>query len=137
MTLRFSSFSIKDILTGQPGAGRTEEELCPPESPGVPRVPDLTPLGVDESCIPPERPPADLSVSEGNPPPETCSQEPAAARAGGTHVCGWFQSFGSRYSLQVLKIKGPFLKKKTHRIQFAYIFSTLRQEEKHGVISTY
>ena len=63
MTLSFSSFSIKDILTGRgdvrgkPGTGRTEElDACT----GQTTVPG------DEDNISQERLPAELSVSAGN-----------------------------------------------------------------------
>lgn len=75
MTLRFSSFSIKDILTGRdarrmPGV-RSTEGLCAPKrhiltEHGCTRVPDPSDQGAEGSCIQSERLPADLSLSIQN-----------------------------------------------------------------------
>lgn len=84
MTLRFSSFSIKDILTGrdawgQPGARSTEEPCAPKRNicsghVGA-RVPNLSHQDADQNCIHSERLPAGLRVSSGIPRSDTCSEE--------------------------------------------------------------
>lgn len=75
MTLSYSSFSIKDILTGrdvrgQPGV-RSTEELCAPKSNiwtghGGARVPDFSHEDAAENRIHSERVSADLRLSDGN-----------------------------------------------------------------------
>lgn len=84
MTLRFSSFSIKDILTGrdawgQPGARSTEEPCAPKRNicsgHGGARVPNLSHQDADQNCIHSERLPAGLRVSAGIPRSDTCSEE--------------------------------------------------------------
>lgn len=74
MTLSFSSFSIKDILTGRDareklGTGFTEE-LCAPERRGfsgrAERVPELTHPNANENRIQAEIRPADLRLSIGH-----------------------------------------------------------------------
>lgn len=86
MTLSFSSFSIKDILTtghddrGKPGGTRNTEELCAPTFTictghrGA-RVPDLSHQDVDENRVHQERPFPELSVSVGNLKCDTYSEE--------------------------------------------------------------
>lgn len=75
MTLSFSPFSIKDILTGRdarekPGTRRTGElcaqrrNMCTGHDT---RIPDRSHHEADENCIHSERLPADLCVSVGNP----------------------------------------------------------------------
>ncbi|XP_068573633.1 NK3 homeobox 3 [Cebidichthys violaceus] len=74
MTLSFSSFSIKDILTGRDAretlGTRFTEELCAPKrnicSGHATRVPNLSHQDADENRIHPERLPADLSLCVGN-----------------------------------------------------------------------
>ncbi|XP_042358659.1 NK3 homeobox 3 [Plectropomus leopardus] len=74
MTLSFSSFSIKDILTGRdsrrkPDTGSTEEPCAPKRNICTghdTRVPELSHPYADENRIQPERLPADLSVTVGN-----------------------------------------------------------------------
>lgn len=73
MTLSFSSFSIKDILTGRdargkPGA-RSAEGHCAPKrnictEDGGARVPDPSHQGADEDRIQPGRLPADPTLSD-------------------------------------------------------------------------
>ncbi len=84
MTLSFSSFSIKDILTGRDARGRygtrRTEGFCAPKRNicagyGGTRVPDLPHRDADESRIRPERLPADLSLSAGNLRSDTYSEE--------------------------------------------------------------
>ncbi len=84
MTLRFSSFSIKDILTGRdaqrvPGA-RSTEELCAPKrnvftEHGCASDPDQSHQGADETCIYSKRLPADLSASVVNFSEESTGEE--------------------------------------------------------------
>lgn len=78
MTLSFSSFSIKDILTGRDARGkagaRSAEGHCAPKrnictEDGGARVPDLSHQGADEDRIESGRLPADPSLSD------TCSEE--------------------------------------------------------------
>lgn len=78
MTLRFSSFSIKDILTGRDARRmptvRGTEELCAPKrhilaEQGCTRVP------AEENCIQSERLPAGLSLSVGNLSEESTGEE--------------------------------------------------------------
>lgn len=73
MTLSFSSFSIRDILTGRDARGEpgTTRELCAPKrnmctGHGAARVPDPSHRDSDEDRVHPERLPADLSESGGN-----------------------------------------------------------------------
>lgn len=74
MTLSFSSFSIKHILTGRDAKGkpgtRSTEEPCTLKrnmcTGHVTRVPDLSHQDADENRIQPERLAADLSLSVGN-----------------------------------------------------------------------
>ncbi|XP_077961136.1 NK3 homeobox 3 [Gasterosteus aculeatus] len=103
MTLSFSSFSIKDILTGRDareklGTGFTEE-LCAPERRGfsgrAERVPELTHPNANENRIQAEIRPADLRLSIGHlrshtyceeatgPETELGEQQPHAARQTG------------------------------------------------------
>lgn len=84
MTLSFSSFSIKDILTGRDDRGkpgnRSTEELCAPkrnvctaqDGTGVPGLSHQDSL---ESCIQSERLPADLRLSFGSRRSDTYSDE--------------------------------------------------------------
>ncbi|GLD66476.1 homeobox protein zampogna-like protein [Lates japonicus] len=84
MTLSFSSFSIKDILTGRDDRGkpgnRSTEELCAPkrnictaqDGTGVPGLSHQDSL---ESCIQSERLPADLRLSFGSRRSDTYSNE--------------------------------------------------------------
>lgn len=87
MTLSFSSFSIKDILTGRDTRGMagdlTTEELCAPHtraaqnlctSYGGARGRDLSHQDADESHIHPERCSADLSLSVVNLRPHSYSE---------------------------------------------------------------
>ncbi|XP_044227853.1 NK3 homeobox 3 [Thunnus albacares] len=86
MTLSFSSFSIKDILTtgrgdrGKPGGTWSTEELCAPTRSiytghGGTRIPDLSHQDVDENRIHPQTPFPELSVSVGNLKCDTYSEE--------------------------------------------------------------
>nr|XP_046258794.1 NK3 homeobox 3 [Scatophagus argus] len=84
MTLSFSSFSIKDILTGRDARGRpgarSTEELRAPKSNictgrGGTRLPDLSHQDGEENRIRPVRLSADLSLSVGHPRAETFSEE--------------------------------------------------------------
>ncbi|XP_034753699.1 NK3 homeobox 3 [Etheostoma cragini] len=83
MALRFSSFTIKDILTGCDARGkpctRSTEELHAPKrnictGHGT-RVSDLSHQDVNEKRIHRERLPADLRVSVGNVRSDTCNKE--------------------------------------------------------------
>ncbi|TDH01257.1 hypothetical protein EPR50_G00178440 [Perca flavescens] len=83
MTLRFSSFTIKDILTGRDVRGkpctRSTEELYAPKrnicTGHATRVPDLSHQDVDENRIHRERLPADLRRSVGNVRSDTYNEE--------------------------------------------------------------
>ncbi|XP_044071120.1 NK3 homeobox 3 [Siniperca chuatsi] len=84
MTLSFSSFFIKDILTGRdawgkPGTRSTEELRVPKRNTctghGGTRVPELSHQEADENRIHPERLPVDLSLSVGNLRSDTYSEE--------------------------------------------------------------
>ncbi|XP_023261576.1 homeobox protein zampogna-like [Seriola lalandi dorsalis] len=84
MTLSFSPFSIKDILTGGDARGKSgsksTEALCAPkrnictEHDGT-RVPDLSLQDAEENRIQPERLPPDLRLSLGNLRSDTYSEE--------------------------------------------------------------
>lgn len=68
MTLSFSSFSIKDILTGrdaQEKPDRSADELCALKRNICTRVPGLS-KDADENPLHPGRLPADLRLSVGN-----------------------------------------------------------------------
>ncbi|CAK6953255.1 NK3 homeobox 3 [Scomber scombrus] len=86
MTLSFSSFFIKDILTtgraerGKPGGTRNIGELCAPTrnictGHGGTGVLDLSLQDVDKNRIHPQRPFPELSVSVGNLKCDTYSEE--------------------------------------------------------------
>ncbi|XP_045926762.1 NK3 homeobox 3 [Micropterus dolomieu] len=84
MTLSFSSFSIKDILTGResrgkPGARSTEELRAPKRNictgHGSMRVSDLSHQDAYENRNYPERLPADLSLSAGHHRSDAYSEE--------------------------------------------------------------
>lgn len=86
MTLSFSSFFIKDILTTgrgeveKPGGTRNTAELCAPTSNiclghGGKGVPDLSPQDVDKNRIHPQRPFPEFSVSVANLKCNTYSEE--------------------------------------------------------------
>ncbi|XP_070772275.1 NK3 homeobox 3 [Enoplosus armatus] len=84
MTLSFSSFSIKDILTGRDARGKPDtgsaEEIRATKSNtctghGVTRVPDPSHQDADKNRIHPERLAGDLRLSAGNLRPDTYSEE--------------------------------------------------------------
>lgn len=88
MTFNFSSFSIKDILTGRDTRGiagdSSTERLCtthnrasqnPCTRDSGSRACDLSHQDADENYIHLERRSADLSLSVVNLPPDSCSEE--------------------------------------------------------------
>ncbi|KAM7408734.1 hypothetical protein PAMA_002452 [Pampus argenteus] len=92
MTLSFSSFSIKDILTTgrddrrKAGSSWRTEELCAPTRTictghGGTRVSVMSQQDVDENRIHPQRPFPELSECVGNIQCDTCSEESAGEEA--------------------------------------------------------
>uniref|UniRef100_A0A3Q3K7N5 Homeobox protein Nkx-3.2 n=1 Tax=Monopterus albus TaxID=43700 RepID=A0A3Q3K7N5_MONAL len=84
MTLSFSSFSIKDILTGRDAKGKLggTEALCAPTRNTCPelgcaKVPGVSHQEVEENRIHEQRHPPDLRLSIGNLRPDICGEEPS------------------------------------------------------------